>query len=77
MLDGKDNLIEISLRLNKSIPTLQTIREVPGNARRPRSRREQRSGNGPNYYMIVRQKPEQVYVSRILYAANLDFHLLT
>ena len=77
MLDGTDNLIEVSLRLNKSTPIFQSIQETPGIARRPRSRREQRSGNRPIYYMIVRRKPEQFFVFRILYAANLDFHLLT
>ena len=42
MLDGIDSLIEMSLRLNKSTPIFQAIREIPDNARRPRSRREQR-----------------------------------
>ena len=60
MLDGIDNLKEMSLRLNKFTPIFQAIREIPGFARRPRSRREQRSGNGPTYYKIVRRKPEQV-----------------
>ena len=65
MLHEIDNLIEMSLRLNKLTPTFQTIREIPGNARRPISRREP----------IVRQNPEQVFVFRILYAVNLNFHL--
>ena len=52
MLDGIDNLIEVSLRLNKSTPIFQKIQEIPGIARTPRSWREQRSGNGPIYYMI-------------------------
>ena len=65
----------MSLRLNKPTPIFQ--QETPGIARRPKSRREQRSGNGPLYYMIVRRKPEQVFVLRVLYAVNLNFHLLT
>ena len=77
MLDEIDNLIEMSLRLTKSTPIFQTILETPGIARRPRSRREQRSGKGPIYCMIIRRKPEQIFVFRIIYAASLEFHLLT
>ena len=77
MLDGIDNLIEMSLQLNKSTPSFQTVQEIPGIARRPLSRREQRSGNGPLYYMIVRRKPEQVFAFRKLHAVNLNFHPLT
>ena len=36
MLDGIDNLIEMSLRLNETTPIFQTIREIPGIARRRR-----------------------------------------
>ena len=50
----------MSLRLNESTQTFQTIRQVSGIARISRSRREQRSGNGPIYNRIVRRKPEQV-----------------
>ena len=67
----------MSLRLSKSMQIFQTIREIPGIAQIPRSRREQRSANGPIYYRIVRRKTEQVFVLRILYAANLDFRSLT
>ena len=77
MLDGTDNLLDMSLRLNESRPTFQTIREVPGVERRTRSRRVHRLNDGPRYYMIVRRKPQRVYVFRILYAVNLSFHLLT
>ena len=73
MLDGIENLTEVSLRLNKSTPMFRTKQETPGIARRPRSRREQRSENGPLYYMIVRRKPEQIFVFRILYAVSLIF----
>ena len=72
MLDGIDNLIEISLHLKKSTPNFQTLRELPRIARRLRFRREQRSGYGPIYYMTLREKLEQVFVFRKLYAANLD-----
>ena len=66
MLDGKDNLTEMSLRLNELVPDFQTLQEKPG---------EQRSNDGLIYYMIVRRKPEQVFVFRILYAVNLDLKL--
>ena len=65
----------MSLRLlNKSTPFFQTKREISGIAR---SRREQRSGNGPLYYMIVQRKPEHVFVLRKIYAVNVNFHLTT
>ena len=55
-----DNLIEMSLRLNRSEPIFRTITEVPGIGRRPRTRDDIRqSRNLPYSYMIVRQKPEQ------------------
>ena len=63
MLDGIDNLIEMSLRLNKSTPNFQTIREKPGIVRRTRSRREQRIKDGPTYYTIVRQKVQKYLYS--------------
>ena len=40
MLDRIDNLIEMSLRLNKFTPNFQTIQEIQGIERRPRSCRE-------------------------------------
>ena len=70
------NLIEMSLRLNRSEPSLRTIRELPGIRRRPRTRddiRQQR--NLPISFMIVRQKPTQTFIFRVLLAMNLDFHL--
>ena len=67
----------MSLPLNKSTPIFQTKQEIPGIERRPRSRHEQRIADEPIYYMIIRQKPEQVFVFRILYAVNLNFHLIT
>ena len=48
-----DNLIEMSLRLNRSKPIFRTIRELPGIGRRPRTRDDIRqSRNLPNSYMI-------------------------
>ena len=71
-----DNLIEMSLRLNRSKPIFRAIRELPGIGRRPRTRDDIRQNrNIPNSYMIVRQKPTQTFIFRILLAMNLDFHL--
>ena len=66
MLDGIDYLIEMSLRLNKCTPNFQTIPEIPGIERRPRSWHERQSGIVPLCYMIVRRKPEQTFVFKIL-----------
>ena len=79
MLDGIENLIEMSLRLNRSTPIFQTKRELRCIARIPRARREQRLGrNRPIHHMLVKRTPEEeVFVFRILYAVNLDFLLLT
>ena len=73
-----NNLIEMSLRLNRSEPIFRIITELPGIGRRPRTRDDIRqSRNLPYSYMIVRQKPEQTFIFRILLAMNLDFHLQT
>ena len=73
-----DNLIEMSLRLNRSEPIFRTITELPEIVRRPRTRDDIRqSRNLPYSYMIVRQKPTQTFKFRILLAMNLDFHLQT
>ena len=77
MLDGIDNLIIMSLRLNESTAIFQTIRGNPGIERRTRSQREHRLNDGPRYYLIIRRTPQKVNVFRILYAVNLNFHLLT
>ena len=78
MLDEIDNLLEISVQLNRSPPIFQTIREIPGIARRPRTRNDLRLGrNLPIHFMIVRRKPEQNYVFRILSAVNLNGAKLT
>ena len=73
-----NNLIEMSLRLNRSEPIFRTIIELPGFGRRPRTRDNIRqSRNLPFSFMIVRQKPTQTFVFRILLAMKLDFHLQT
>ena len=66
----------MSVRLNRSEPIFQTIIELPGIGRRPRTKDDIRqSRNLPNSFMIVRQKPTQTFIFRILLAMNLDFHL--
>ena len=73
-----NNLIEWSLRLNRSEPLFRTITELTGILRRPRTRDDIRQGrNLPYSFMIVRQKPTQTFIFRILLAMNLDFHLQT
>ena len=77
MLHDK-NLIEMSLRLNRSEPIFRTILEVPGIGRRPWTRDDIRiRRNLPFSFMVVRQKPTQSFMFRILSAMNLDFHLQT
>ena len=71
-----NNLIEMSLRLNRSEPIFRTILELPGIGRRPRTRDDKRlRGNLPFSFMVVRQKPTQTFIFRILLAMNLGFHL--
>ena len=73
-----NNLIEMSLRLNRSEPIFRTILELPGIGIRPRPRDDIRlSRNLPVSFMFVRQKPTQTFIFRILLAMNLDFHLQT
>ena len=73
-----NNLIEWSLRLNRSEPLFRAITELPRIVRRPRTRDDIRqSRNLPYSCMIVRQKPTQTFIFRILLAMNLDFHLQT
>ena len=71
-----NNLIEMSLRLNRSEPLFRTILELPGIGRRPRTKDDLRlRRNLPLSFMVVRQKPDQTFIFRILLAKNLDFHL--
>ena len=73
-----NNLIEMSQRLNRSEPLFQTIRELPGIGKRPRTRDDIRlQRNLPLSFMIVRQKPTQTFIIRFLLALNLVFHLQT
>ena len=73
-----NNLIEMSLRLNRSEPLFLTIRELPGTGRRPRTREDLRlDRNLPLSFMVVLQKPTQTFIFRILLAKILDFHLQT
>ena len=72
------NLVDMSLRLNRSDPIFRTRRELPGIGRRRRTRNDIRLGrNLPIDFMIVQQKRDQTFVFRILPAVNLSFHLLT
>ena len=57
-----NNLIEMSLRLNRSEPLFRTILELPGIGRRPRTRDNIRlSRNLLFSFMVVRQKPTQTF----------------
>ena len=71
------NLVEMSLRLNRSDPTFRTKRELTGIGRRPRTTDDVRLGrNLPFDFMIIRQKRDQTFIFRKLPAVNLHFHLL-
>ena len=73
-----NNLIEMSLRLNRSELLFRTLVELPGIGRRPRTRDDLRlQRNLPLSFMVVRQKPDQFFIFRILLTKNLDFHLQT
>ena len=70
-----NNLIEMSLRLNRSEPLFRTILELPRIGRRPRTRDDLRLlRNLPLSFKVVRQKPDQTFIFRTLQARNLDFH---
>ena len=73
-----NSLIEMFLRLNRSEPLFRSIREIPGIGKRPRTRDDIRlQRNLPISFMVVRQKPTQTFIFKILLAMNLDFHLQT
>ena len=73
-----NNLIEMSLRLNRSKPLFRTIIELPGIGTRSRTRDDLRQRrNLPLSFMVVQRKPDQTFIFRILKAKNLDFHLQT
>ena len=64
MLNDK-NLVDMSLRLNRSDPIFRTIRELPGIGRRRRTRADIRLGrNLPIDFMIVQQRRDQTFVYR-------------
>ena len=72
------NLIDMSLRFNRSDPIFRTIRELPGFGRRRRTRNDILLGRNLLIdFMIVRQKRDQTFVFKKLPAVNLNFHLLT
>ena len=61
------NLIEWSPRLNRSKSLFRTIREQPRIGNRTRTRDDIRlRRNLPNSFMVVRQKPTQTFIFRIL-----------
>ena len=67
-----NNLIEMSLRLNRSEPLFRTIRELPEIGGRPQTRDDLRlHRNLPFSFMVVRQKPTQIFIFGILLAMNL------
>ena len=73
-----NNLIEWSLRLNRSKPLFRTIREQPRIGNRPWTRDDIRPRrNLPNSFTVLRQKPTQTFIFRILMAMNLGFHSQT
>ena len=66
-----NNLIEWSLRFNRSKPLFQTKLEQRRIGNRPRTRDDIRlRRNLPNSFMIVRQKPQQTFIFRIIPAMN-------
>ena len=73
-----NNLIEMSLRLNRSEPLFRTIRELLDIGKRPRTKDNIRlQRNLPISFMVEQQKPTQTFIFRVLLAMNLDFHLQT
>ena len=73
-----NNLNEMSLRLNRSEPLFRTKREQPRIGRKLQKRDDLRlQRNLLLSFLVVRQKPTQVFLFRILLAMNLDFLLQT
>ena len=70
-----NNLIEMSLRLNRSEPLFRTIRELPGIGKRPRTRDDIRLHR--NLQLVSWSYGKSQHKLRILLAMNLDFHLQT
>ena len=65
ILDGRDNLISMSLGLNTSTPIFQTIQQTPG----------QKFNNIPSFYIAERRKLQRLILFKTLNA--VDFHSLT
>ena len=73
-----NNLIELSLRLNRSEPLFRTIIQLLGIGRRSRKRDDLRLRRNLSLsFMVVQRKSDQNFIFRILIAKNLDFHLQT
>ena len=73
-----NNLIEMSLRLNRSEPLFRAIKKLPGIGRQSRTRDDLRlRRNLPLRFMVEQRKPDQTFIFRILIAKNLEFHLQT
>ena len=69
-----ENLVDKSLRLNRSDPISRTIRELPDVGRRRRTRNDIQLGrNLPIDFIIIRQKRDQTFVFRILPAVKFRF----
>ena len=78
MLHDK-NLVEMSLRLNRSEPFFRTIRELPGIGRGPPSDKRRRTTRkkSTNRFHDCTTKTRSNFIFRILPAVKLNFHLLT
>ena len=64
-----NSLTELSLRLIRSEPLFRTIRELHGIGKRPRTRDDIRlQRNITKSFMVVRQKPTQTFIFRVLLA---------
>ena len=73
-----NNLVEWSVRLNRSKPLFRTILEQRRFGLRARTRNDIRlRRNLPNSFMIVRQKPQHTFIFRVIPAMNIDFHSQT
>ena len=66
----------MSLQLNRSEPLFRTKQKLPVIGKRPRTRDDIRIQRNLHIsFMVVRQKPTQTFIFRILLAMNLDFYL--
>ena len=73
-----NKLIEMSQGINTSEAIFQTIRELTGVGRKPRTSDDIRlERNLLISFMLVRQKRTQILSFRFVLTVKLDFHLLT